>query len=103
MFWKSWSLGHPMMMEMRKQCYKNEMVLAQLKEMDGHATYNVFKRWQNVINKISIPLIGPRPVTPPMVYEFKNELTFITSFSLGLSSRHSVLWMAMHKMKVKML
>jgi hypothetical protein len=37
-----------------------------------------------------------------MVYEFLNELTFIQSFSLGLSSRH-VLWMTMHKMKVKML
>jgi hypothetical protein len=67
---------------------QNEMVLAQSKEMDGRATYNVFKRRQNVINKISIPLIGPRPFTPPMVYEFLNELTFIQSFSLGLSSRH---------------
>lgn len=27
-----------------KVVLQNEMVLAQLKEMDGHATYNVFKK-----------------------------------------------------------
>ncbi len=32
-------------------------VLTQLKGMDGHAIWNVFQRWQNVINGISIPRI----------------------------------------------
>jgi hypothetical protein len=36
---------------------QSEKVLTQLKGMDGHAIWNVFKRWQNVINGISISRI----------------------------------------------
>jgi hypothetical protein len=39
----------------KRAMLQSEEVLTQLKGMDGHAIWNVFKRWQNVINGISIP------------------------------------------------
>lgn len=64
---------------------KSEKFLAQMKAINGHATWNVFKRWKNVIDEtLTLPLI-PRPPTPRMVCElFVNELTYIPSSSLGL-------------------
>jgi hypothetical protein len=64
---------------------KIEKLLGQMKAINGHATWNVFKRWKNAINEtLTLPLI-PRPPTPLMVYElFVNKLTSIPSSSLGL-------------------
>jgi len=53
--------------------------MAQLKAMNGHTSHNIFKRWQNVIHETFTQFVIPRPHTPPMVYEFVDELSFPSS------------------------
>jgi hypothetical protein len=53
--------------------------VAQLKAMNGHTTYNIFKRWQSVIHETFTQFVIPRPHTLPMVYEFANEPPFPSS------------------------
>jgi hypothetical protein len=68
----------------KKVVLQNEDVLAKPKATNGHATWNVFKTQQSVINYASTPPIVPRPHTPSTICEDVDEITSIPSSSLGL-------------------
>jgi hypothetical protein len=56
----------------KKVVLQNDQVLAQLKSIDGHATYNVLKRWQYLVESKT-----------SMFYQSSSNPTFIPNLMLN--------------------